>query len=171
MTDAYVGEIRIFGGNFAPVDWQFCDGQLLSISEYETLYALIGTTYGGDGQNTFALPDLRGRTPVHVGNDGQGNTYMLGSQGGVENVTLTSAQMPSHTHPIKASSNPGTAASPSAGYFATSSSNQYSDAPRTGSMAPGTITPQGGNQPHNNMMPSLALNFIIATQGYFPSQS
>jgi len=173
MSDQYVGEIRMFSGNYPPQGWAFCNGQLLSIGgDYDTLYSLIGTTYGGDGQTTFALPDLRGRLPIHLGTDANANlTYKLGDRGGVEQVTLVADQLPSHTHAVNASSLPGTATSPSNAYFAVSASNQYSDAAPNGTMNPGAISAVGGNEAHNNVMPIFAVSFIIALQGNYPNQS
>jgi microcystin-dependent protein len=172
--DAYVGEIRTFGGNFAPVGWLPCDGRLLSISEYETLYTLIGTTYGGDGQSTFGLPDLQGRAPVHR----QQGSYPLGAKAGVENVTLTLPQLPSHTHLVAASNMAGTVDTPSdalwaspvpAGNPAPATPKVYSSSTDS-TMSPQAVQLTGGNQPHDNMMPFLAVTFIIAVEGLYPQQ-
>jgi microcystin-dependent protein len=171
MSTQYVGEIRIFAGNFAPIDWHFCDGSLLAISEYDVLYNLIGTTYGGDGQQTFALPNLQGRIPFHQGTDASGNTYVIGQSGGAETVTIGPNQLPAHSHALLANSGTGTQASPSGGAFAVSSLEMFSPvAPSTAlsSQALGTI---GGGQPHENRIPFLAVNFIIALFGVYPSQS
>jgi len=173
MAQPYVGEIRMFAGNFAPAGWMFCDGQLLPISENETLFNLIGTTYGGDGQSTFALPDLRGRVPIHMG-QGPGNTYILAENGGQESVTLTTQQIPIHTHPALCSSGGGSPSSdPAGGIWTTSDALQYllNGAP-TGNMATGnvlTTTPAGGSQPHENLSPYLCINYIISLFGIFPS--
>ena len=172
MSQPYVGEIRLFGGNFAPAGWAFCDGRLLPISENETLFQLIGTTYGGDGQSTFALPDLRGRVPVHQGT-GAGATYLMAQTGGVESVTLTTAQMPVHTHPMQATSS-GQQASPQGAYFAVVSSSQaganaYGAAPTDTPLVPTSVSSAGGNQPHENMQPTLFVNYIISYFGVFPS--
>jgi microcystin-dependent protein len=169
MSDPYVGEIRMFGGNFAPAGWMFCDGQLLPISENETLFNLIGTTYGGDGQETFALPDMRGRIPVHMGS-GAGATYTLGEIAGTEEVTLSVNQIPAHAHPLRVSSN---AASPaytaSTGVLGkTAGANVYALAPGTGSMMAARVANGGGSQPHSNMAPSLCIHFIISLYGIFP---
>jgi microcystin-dependent protein len=169
MSQPYVGEIRIFAGNFAPNGWLSCDGQILPISENETLFQLIGTTYGGDGQSTFALPDLRGRMPVH-----QGNGMVLAETGGAEQVTLTTPQMPAHTHPIVGSAANASATSPAGGVPGTmpevATSAYGSDAPLT-TLAPQSVSPVGGSQPHDNMQPFLCVGFIISLYGIFPSQS
>lgn len=168
MAQPYVGEIRMFAGNFAPAGWQFCDGTLLPISENETLFQLIGTTYGGDGQSTFALPDLRGRIPIH-----QGNGFILAETGGAEEITLTVNQIPSHSHALLASSNlatgtaPGAAVLPARPTVATVSP-YGSDAPRI-SMSPTAVSSVGGSQPHSNMQPYLCVNFIVSLFGIFPS--
>lgn len=173
MAQPFVGEIRIFAGNFAPAGWMFCEGQLLPISEYETLFQLIGTTYGGDGQETFALPDLRGRIPLHQGQGpGISQKYILAETGGVESVTLTTQQMPIHNHALLASGNPAT--STLAKDNITASTNQlkiYYEGSPSKSFAPNTIQPAGGNQPHENFQPYLCLDFIISLFGIFPSQT
>jgi microcystin-dependent protein len=167
MAQPYVGEIRMFAGNFAPAGWMFCEGQLLPISEYETLFNLIGTTYGGDGQSTFALPDLRGRTPVHFGNG-----FTLAETGGVETVTLTVSQIPAHSHAFLATSSPANATGPTANVLGelTAESIFTSSAP-TIAMAAGTGSSTGGSQPHDNFQPYLCVNFIISLFGIFPSQT
>jgi microcystin-dependent protein len=168
MSNPYVGEIRMFGGNFAPAGWMFCEGQLLPISENETLFNLIGTTYGGDGQETFALPNLQSRVPVHVGPG-----FALGESGGTETVTLTTSQIPAHSHVPQANDNPGSLASPQGGVWAGSSPtlNNYSNIAPTLNMDPGAIGSAGGSQPHDNMIPFLAVNFILSLFGVFPSQT
>lgn len=171
MGQPYVGEIRMFGGNFAPVGWAFCDGQLLPISENDTLFNLIGTTYGGDGQSTFALPDLRGRIPVHQGQLAGGTSYMLGEMGGVENVTLTTQQIPSHTHSPNAQTGAGNQSSPQGGVWAFSNLTQFNNIPPNVNMAAQAIQPAGGSQPHENMMPFTAVSFIISLYGLYPTQS
>ena len=165
MSQPYVGEIKMFGGNFAPAGWMFCEGQLLPISENETLFQLIGTTYGGDGQSTFALPDLRGRLPLH-----QGNGAVLGETGGAEEVTLTVNQIPAHGHPAQAVAAPGTANTPVGNLLAESSAiNLYLvDAPDS-QMAGQAVTTVGGSQPHSNFQPYLCVSFIISLYGIFPS--
>lgn len=167
MAQPYVGEIRMFGGNFAPAGWMFCDGQLLPISEYETLFNLIGTTYGGDGQSTFALPDLRGRLPIH-----QGNGFALSETGGAEEITLTSSQIPAHTHPLLANSALGNVASPAGSVLAqsrTAGLDLYLEDVPSVNMAATAIGSVGGSQPHTNMQPYLCVSFIISLFGIYPS--
>lgn len=166
MSSPFVGEIRMFGGNFAPVGWAFCDGSLLPISENPTLFQLIGTTYGGDGQNTFALPDLRSRVPVHVGPG-----FALGQAAGAETVTLTVSQIPAHSHVPQGNSNDGSQSGPSGGVWAKSTLDQFSTSAPTLAMANTAIGSAGGSQPHDNMIPFLVVNFIISLFGVFPSQS
>lgn len=172
MPTPYVGEIILFAGNFAPVGWAICDGSLLSIAEHETLFALIGTTYGGDGQSTFALPDLRGRVPLHMGQGPGLSPRFIGQTGGLEQVTLTTSHLPPHRHALRASSNPASASAGVAGsMLATPASTKlYGMTPSGSAMAAGALTTSGGSQPHNNMAPSLGLNHIIALFGVFPSQ-
>jgi microcystin-dependent protein len=168
----YVGEIRMFAGNFAPVGWALCQGQTLAISENDVLFNLIGTTYGGDGQNTFNLPDLRGRLPVHQGVSPQGSTFMIGQAGGAEQVTLTTAQIPSHGHPLQAAHVTGDQITPSGNLPANSFNvTPYINDVPSGSMNAGAITSIGGSQPHDNMQPFLCINFIISLFGVFPSPS
>ncbi|HEX4955042.1 MAG TPA: tail fiber protein [Thermoanaerobaculia bacterium] len=165
MAQPYVGEIRMFAGNFAPAGWMFCEGQLLPISEYETLFQLIGTTYGGDGQSTFALPDLRGRVPVH-----QGNGFILAETGGAEEITLTVSQIPAHSHPLLASTNAGTVATPVNNVLAESVSiNPYIQDVTNSNMNVASISAVGGSQPHTNFQPYLCINYIISLFGIFPS--
>jgi microcystin-dependent protein len=168
MAQPYVGEIRIFAGNFAPAGWMFCEGQLLPISENETLFNLIGTTYGGDGQSTFALPDLRGRIPIH-----QGNAFVLAETGGAETVTLTTNQMPTHTHALIASTQTGTDKSPQGRITDQTSGGVliYIEEGPDQPMAANAIAPQGGSQPHENFQPYLCVDFIISLFGIFPSQT
>ncbi|MFZ5815175.1 MAG: phage tail protein [Bacillota bacterium] len=166
MTTPYVGEIRMFAGNYAPAGWAFCDGSFLSTSEYEALFTLIGTTYGGDGQSTFALPDLRGRLPVHAATG-----YTLGQMGGVEQVILTTAQMATHTHTAGARNETGNQPSPTNALWANSTLTQFANVEPDGSMSPSAIRPFGGGQPHDNMMPYLCVSFIIALSGIYPSQN
>ncbi len=169
MGTPYVGEIRMFGGNFAPLGWMLCDGQLLAISEYDTLFNLIGTTYGGDGQATFALPDLRGRVPLHAGSGPGLSNRTIGEAGGQETVTLTVSQMPGHAHAPMASSLPGSQASPSNAVWAASRSLLYSTETPGLAMNPAAVSNTGGSQPHENRIPYLGLNFIIAVFGIYPS--
>jgi microcystin-dependent protein len=168
MAQPYVGEIRMFGGNFAPAGWMFCEGQLLPISENETLFNLIGTTYGGDGQSTFALPDLRGRIPIHFGNG-----FLLAETGGVESVTLTTQQIPVHTHPMLASQTAATTLDPTDNILATAplaTTFPYgTDNPLT-PLAAKAVSIVGGSQPHDNFQPYLCIDFIISLFGIFPSQ-
>jgi microcystin-dependent protein len=159
----------MFAGNFAPAGWMFCEGQLLAISDFETLFNLIGTTYGGDGMSTFALPDLRGRVPIH-----QGNGFTLAETGGVETVTLTVSQIPAHQHMPACSSSAGTQASPANGVWAVSGSNLYSDVPPSPAPAAAMALPMGntgGSQPHDNFQSYLCVDFIISMFGIFPSQT
>ena len=165
MTQPYVGEIRIFGGNFAPAGWMFCEGQLLAISENETLFQLIGTTYGGDGQSTFGLPDLRGRLPVH-----QGNGTSLAETGGAEEVTLTVNQMPAHSHALQVSTAVANQSSPAGNLPAQSTAaDLYLEDVPTTALAPSSVTAAGGSQPHSNLQPYLCVDFIISLFGFFPS--
>lgn len=168
MAQPYVGEIRCFAGNFAPAGWMFCEGELLPISEYETLFNLIGTTYGGDGQSTFALPDLRGRTPIHMGNG-----FTLAETGGVETVTLTVSQIPAHSHTFLASNITSGGISDPAGATVNSSLDIYADAsaPPSTPMNAGVVSSVGGSQPHDNFQPYLCLDWIISLFGIFPSQT
>lgn len=172
MSQPFVGEIRIFAGNFAPAGWAFCNGSLQAISENETLFNLIGTTYGGDGQQTFALPDLQGRVPIHQGS-GTGGTRVIGERGGSETVTLTPAQIPAHSHTLKASSGLPTGASGVGGVLAANNVNMYGAFVQgsTTPMAAQAISPQGGSQPHENMAPFVGISYIISLFGIFPSQN
>ena|ERR1022692_3560582 len=170
MSQPYVGEIRMFAGNFAPSGWAFCAGQLLAIAENDTLFNLIGTTYGGDGQSTFALPDLRSRVPINQGQGSGLSNYPLAQNGGFETVTLQLAQIPSHTHVPAANSAVGSSTSPSGNFWAErSGTNEYSNVTPNGNMNAGTLQSTGGSQPHDNMLPFLAINFIISLFGVYPS--
>ncbi|MEQ1862393.1 MAG: tail fiber protein [Chthoniobacteraceae bacterium] len=165
MAQPYVGEIRMFGGNFAPAGWMFCEGQILPISENETLFQLIGTTYGGDGQNTFALPDLRGRIPIH-----QGSGFTLAETGGAEEVTLTTNQIPAHSHPFLGTTSVANDTNPGGNVVAQASSFfPYINAPATTPMAAQAVGSVGGSQPHSNFQPYLCVHFIISLFGIFPS--
>ena len=167
MGQPYVGEIRMFAGTFAPAGWMFCDGQLLAIAENEVLFQLIGTTYGGDGQTTFALPDLRGRIPVH-----QGGGFTLAQAGGQETVTLLEQQIPPHSHDLIASTERASTAVPTGHMLAqTNALHLYSSAPPNVAMASPAIGVAGGTQPHDNMQPYLGVSFIISLFGIFPSPS
>lgn len=169
MADAYLGEIRMFSGNFAPKGWALCNGQMLMISKNNALYALIGTTYGGDGQTTFALPDLQGRIPIHLSPQNA-----LGSKGGSETVTLTQAELPVHMHLMNANNvtNDATQSSPANHVWGVSDLDNYQTdvASNRVQMNESLITSAGEDQSHDNMMPSLAINFLIATAGIFPTQ-
>ena len=167
MAQPYVGEIRMFAGNFAPAGWMFCEGQLLPISENETLFQLIGTTYGGDGESTFALPDLQGRLPIH-----QGNGVILAETGGAEEVTLTTNQIPAHSHPFLASNDTATSVNPAGNLGAVTNvaKKVYSAAGSPpAAMAAPSISPTGGSQPHTNFQLYLCIHFIISLFGIFPS--
>jgi microcystin-dependent protein len=167
MAQPYVGEIRMFAGNFAPAGWMFCSGQLLPISEYETLFNLIGTTYGGDGQSTFALPNLQSRVPIHFGNG-----FVLAQSGGVEQVTLTTQQIPIHNHGMIASGDTADQITGNNGVVATPPSlSMYFTAPPDSSLNTNTMTSVGGSQPHDNLQPYGCLNYIISLFGIFPSQT
>ena len=167
MAQPYVGEIRMFAGNFAPAGWMFCEGQLLPISENETSFNLIGTTYGGDGQSTFALPDLRGRLPIHFGNG-----FILAERGGAETITLNTQQIPAHTHALLASTNMGNASGPANNVPSRSPSPSiYIEDATDSNMNAGALGAVGGSQPHDNFQPYLCVHFIISLFGIFPSQS
>lgn len=170
MAQPYVGEIRMFAGNFAPAGWMFCEGQLLPISENETLFQLIGTTYGGDGQSTFALPDMRGRLPVHWGTAPGLQAYTIAQSSGVEEVTLTTQQIPVHNHPLVVSNNVAGQTNPQGNLLAqsTQATLYISDQPNV-PMAAYVVGPTGGSQPHTNMQPYLCVDFIISLFGIFPS--
>ncbi len=169
MSNPYVGEIRMFAGNFAPVGWALCDGSLLSIATYQFLFQLIGTAYGGDGVSTFALPDLRGRVPVHQWPGV--SPYTLGETFGVEAVTLSTSEIPSHSHVPQASAEAGTSSDPSGQVWAASTAvQQFAGPGSTVAMAP-AIQAAGAGQPHDNMLPFVALTFIIALDGNYPAQA
>ena len=171
MAQPYIGEIRLFAGNYAPSGWHFCDGSLLSISDNETLFQLIGTTYGGDGQVSFAVPDLRGRTPVHFGSNA-GTSFVPGQRAGVEQVILTSDQMPAHTHDLLATTAIGTQRVAKGNLV--SQSPQvilYYEGPPDTNMAGGAVGLTGGSKAHDNMAPFQCINYIISLFGLFPSQS
>lgn len=172
MAQPYVGEIRMFAGNFAPVGWAFCEGQTLPISENEVLFQLIGTTYGGDGESTFNLPNLASRVPIHMGTGPDGTTYQIGEMAGVESVTLTTQQIPAHNHALIATTAIATQSSPTGNLLAQSSAMDLyiEDVPNV-ALNPQSITPVGGSQPHENMQPFLCINFIISLFGIYPSQT
>jgi microcystin-dependent protein len=166
MSGPFVGEIRMFAGNFAPAGWALCQGQLLPISENPTLFQLIGTTYGGDGQNTFALPNLQSRVPIHVGPG-----FALGQAAGAESVTLTVSQIPAHSHVPLGNSNSGNQKNPTGGVWAKSSLDEFSTTAPSINMSAVAVGSAGGSQPHDNMIPFLVINFIISLFGVFPSQT
>lgn len=171
MSEAFIGEIRLFAGNYAPVNWALCDGSLVSISDNSTLFALLGTTYGGDGVTQFALPDLRGRLPIGQGQTTGGSNRVMGQPIGVENVTLTLGQIPEHTHPFSVAGAASTGKPQGQVPAAVTGFNLYAPAPATSAanLAPSTVQVVGGGQSHNNVMPSLVLTYIICLFGIFPS--
>ncbi|KRC28726.1 phage tail protein [Acidovorax sp. Root219] len=172
MSEPFIGEITMFAGNFPPRGWAFCQGQIMSIAQNTALFSLLGTTYGGNGQTTFALPDLRGRAPVHAGQLTGGGNYDQGQFGGAESVSLIATEIPAHSHTLAAGST-GTQASPSGGLPATTPARdfRYSNAAASAALHAGTISSGAGAQPHENRAPVLALNFIIALEGIFPSRN
>jgi microcystin-dependent protein len=168
----FVGEIRMFAGNFAPNGWMFCEGQTMPISENEVLFQLIGTTYGGDGQSTFNLPNLASRVPIHMGTGPSGTTYQLGEMAGTEQETLTTQQLPTHSHPMLATADGGGANSPGSNILANCSALKlYTASAPSIALNAASITPAGGSQPHENTQPFLCINFIISLFGVFPSQT
>ena len=168
MSTPYIGEIRMFAGNFAPAGWAFCNGALMAIDQNDALFNLIGTTYGGDGQTTFALPNLQSRVPVHAGPG-----FTLGQTGGAESVTLTTSQIPAHSHVPLCFDGAGNQSSPANGVWASTSPATYyaTDPAPNVQMSPAAIGSSGGSQPHDNMMPFLVINFILSLFGVFPSQT
>ncbi|ACL59739.1 phage tail protein [Methylobacterium nodulans] len=181
MSEPFIGEIILFAGNFAPRGWAFCNGQILSIAQNTALFSILGTTYGGNGQTTFALPDLRGRVPVSAGQGPGLSPYSLGQITGSETVTLIASQMPAHTHSVAADAAAGTVDSPNGANLAkpitavrpATAVNGYTSGNPTEpvTLAPATIGVAGGSQPHNNLQPTLALNYIIALEGIYPSRN
>jgi microcystin-dependent protein len=178
--DPFIGEIRMVGFNFAPVGWALCNGQLLPIAQNTPLFSLLGTTFGGDGVRTFGLPNLQSRVPIHQGQGVGLSPYVMGQNGGTENVTLQQNQMPTHNHLVGVNNTPGTASDPTnailaKGYVGDSRNPtlipSYASASATGNLASNAVSQAGGNQPHANIQPYLCLNFIIALQGVFPSRS
>ncbi|HSO22897.1 MAG TPA: tail fiber protein [Chondromyces sp.] len=170
MSEPFLAEIRIVGFNFAPRGWAFCDGQILPINQNQSLYSLLGTTYGGDGRTTFALPDLRGRTPIHTGRSNGGEDHRLGQKSGEETHTLAAGEMPQHVHALQASSGVGTTPIPAGGLLARSANQAYHEPTNLSAMAVSSVANVGGGQAHENMQPWLAVNFCIALQGLFPSR-
>lgn len=168
MTTPYIGEIKMFGGNFAPVSYAFCDGALLAISQNDTLFIILGSTYGGDGVNTFALPDFRGRAPIHAGQGPGLSAYSLGQRAGAESVTLTAGQIPAHTHSFAASTADATSNTPTGNVPAAGGSYATTGGTTMNSAVVGST---GGSQPHENRMPFLTVSFVIALTGIFPSRN
>jgi microcystin-dependent protein len=172
MSEPFLAEIRMVGFNFAPRGWAFCDGQILPINQNQALYSLLGTAYGGDGRTSFALPDLRGRTPVHVGTSAGGNPFVWGQKTGAERHSLTRGEMPPHTHTLSASSLVANSAVPTDHALAAGSAPEAYRSPEgLAPMGAGTISPVGASQAHENMQPFLAVHFCIALQGLFPSRN
>jgi microcystin-dependent protein len=172
MAQPYIGEIRMFAGTFNPLGWEFCDGQPLSISENEALFQLIGTTYGGDGESTFNLPNLQSRVPIHMGTGPDGTTYQLAEMAGTEQETLSVQQIPNHTHALTASLAQATDQSPAGALLAQSTvADMYIQDSPDGALAANSVQPAGGSQPHENTQPFLCINFIISLYGIFPSQT
>ena len=170
MSEPFVGEIRMFAGNFAPRGWAFCDGQLLSVSQNDALFSLFGTIYGGDGRTTFGLPDLRGRVPVHAGSGPGLSDRRLGTKSGAEKVTLTVNQLPAHSHTMQASSAAATADEPTSNVLASSAGTSYYTAGAPSAAMGGTVGNSGGSQSHSNLMPFLCIHFIVALVGIYPSR-
>jgi microcystin-dependent protein len=168
MSEPYLGEIRMFAGSFAPVGWELCDGRLMEIAGNDSLFLLLGTTFGGDGQETFALPDLQGRVPLHGGNG-----HTLAEQGGTETVTLSAQQLPAHQHVAVGSTDPAGSSSPQDHVLATLAAagarSAYGTDPPYSALDPTSLSPAGGNQPHDNLQPYTVISFIIAVDGIFPS--
>ena len=177
MAEPFIGQITLFGGNFAPRGWAFCDGQLLSISQNTALFSILGTTFGGNGQTTFGLPDLRGRVPMHPGSGPGLSARFLGEQGGVESVTLLATQMPPHNHQLNASSTDATTPVPTNNVLAKANDpntlneiNSFAATSNT-NLSPGSIGQAGGGQPHSNVQPYTCINYIIALEGIYPSRN
>ncbi len=171
MSEPFVGEIRMFAGNFAPRGWAFCDAQLLAVSQNDALFSLLGTIYGGDGRTTFGLPDMRGRIPLHQGTGPGLSNRRLGSKGGAENVTLTTNQLASHSHDFNANTAGGTASVPTGNVTASTGSPLYRQIDQNVDFAADAIQHTGGSRPHNNLMPTLCVHFIIALFGIYPSRN
>ena len=171
MSEPFVGEIRMFAGNFAPRGWAFCDGQLLAVSQNDALFSLLGTIYGGDGRTTFGLPDVRGRVPIHQGSGPGLSQRRLGSKGGAEHVTLTSNQLPSHSHALMANRKGGEETNPGNGVPAITSNDAYSNDPAIdATFNASAVSNSGGSREHSNLMPTLCIHFIIALVGIYPSR-
>lgn len=171
MSEPFVGEIRMFAGNFAPLGWAFCDGQLLAVSQNDALFSLFGTIYGGDGRTTFGLPDLRGRVPIHAGQGPGLSPRRLGAKGGAEAVTVTANQLPSHGHPLQATDDLGSTSNPAGNLLAKSTTaDAYINETASSPMNSASVTAAGGSQAHNNLMPFLCVHFIVALFGIYPSR-
>ena len=166
MSEPFLAEIRMVGFNFAPRGWAFCDGQILPINQNQSLYSLLGTTYGGDGRTSFALPDLRGRTPIHVSGG-----HLLGTKSGAETCTLDTAELPGHTHQLEGTTTAASTGDPTGALWADNQGNPYGDPVAGLAMAGDTIADAGGGQAHDNMQPYLTVAFCIALQGLFPSRN
>ena len=171
MSDQFMGEIRIFGGNFAIRNWAFCQGQILSIAQNTALYSLLGTQYGGNGTSNFALPDLQGRAPLGEGQGPGLSPYEVGERTGTENVTLLAQEMPAHNHVLQARSSRADRSNANGAMLAQASDAIYAAASANTQSSPGSTSPAGGDQPHNNMQPFLALTFLIALTGVFPARN
>ena len=172
MAEPYIGEIRMFGGNFAPAGWAFCDGQLMAIADNDALFNLIGTTYGGDGQQTFALPNLQSRVPLHMGQGPGTSNRTIGEMAGVESVTLTTNQIPAHNHAFLASTDGGTANTPQDNLIASPPvAKPYRAGVPADALPPNFTRPAGGSQPHDNLMPYIVINYIISLYGIYPTQN
>lgn len=171
MTEAYLGEIRLFAGNYPPRFWAFCEGQILAINNYDALFSLLGNAYGGDGRTSFALPDLRGRVPVHFGTGPGLTPRQIGQRYGRETVTLTVDEIPSHNHPMQGSTSPAESVDPTGRVLATTNQTFY-DTTADNDMIPGIVHDYGGSQPHGNIMPSLCIHFIMCIKnGIYPSRN
>lgn len=170
MSEPFVGEIRMFAGNFAPRGWAYCDGQLLAVSQNDALFSLLGTIYGGDGRTTFGLPDLRGRVPIHAGSGPGLSPRRLGAKAGAEKVTLTVNQLPSHSHTWRASTSVAQNRSPTGNGLASPTGDLYGPATLATNLGNSSITNTGGSRSHTNLMPFLCINFIIALFGIYPSR-
>jgi len=171
VSEPFVGQITMFAGSFAPRGWALCDGQLLAISQNDALFSLFGTIYGGDGRTTFGLPDLRGRVPIHIGSGPGLSSRTIGHRSGSESVTVARTQLPSHTHPLQGSTDSATTPDPSGNVFARSSGDAYGSEFSASNMNGAAVGNSGGGQAHSNMQPWLAVNFIVALFGVYPSRN
>lgn len=171
MSQQFLGEIRIFAGNFPPRNWMFCQGQLLPISQYTALFALLGTQFGGNGTSTFGLPDLQGRTPLGQGTGPGLSAYVMGEETGTESVTLLQTQMPQHAHTLQSRSSRADRSNANNAMIAQGSDELYANTPPNTQLHPASVSATGGSQPHNNMQPFLTLSFIIAVAGIFPTRN